>query len=316
MTKDFAGPAGTLAASASSPLMALLSAGSPQFVLDATTLTIFQEGSSLLISSRRYWPVLAKSKSSPRSLFVARAAVNPKPSQIPVVNTLPPVPDFPTYLRRLPHWERYLIEHVSSAFACTDILDFLSEYVGVGVSDGSSAPHLVLFGWALALATPTEGQRLATCLGIVYGNDPSSFRSEAAGLLAMLLFLAHLGHFFDVTSDCSVNLYYTDNKGLVVDVLPQMTKPFQSSLASFRANWDLLQAITSTTIKRIGSTPLHVHHEVSTLSLPAQLNVEADGLATDFNAPLTIPLPEIPFDPMTKIQLVVGHKTVTSHFRS
>jgi hypothetical protein len=103
-----------------------------------------------------------------------------------------------------------------------------------------------------------------------------------------------------------------------------MTKPFQSSRASFRANWDLLQASTSTN-KRISSTSLHVHHvkghqdrtrEISTLSLPAKLDVEADGLATDFNASLTIPLPEIPFDPMTKIQLVVGHKTGTSHLRS
>jgi hypothetical protein len=92
----------------------------------------------------------------------------------------------------------------------------------------------------------------------------------------------------------------------------------------FRADWDLLQAIAST-FKRISSTPLHVHHtkghqdctrDVTTLSLPTQLNVEADGLATDFNAPLTIPLPEIPFDPMTKIQLAVGRKTVTSHLQS
>jgi hypothetical protein len=56
--------------------------------------------------------------------------------------------------------------------------------------------------------------------------------------------------------------------------------------------------------------------EVSSLSLPAQLNVEADGLATTFNAPLTVLLPEIPFDPMTKIQLVVGNKAITSHLRS
>jgi hypothetical protein len=91
------------------------------------------------------------------------------------------------------------------------------------MSDGSSARHLGSFGWALA--TP-EGQRLATCSGLVYGNGPSSFRSEATGLLAMLLFLMHLRHFFDVHSECSITLY-TDNKGLV-DVLPQMTKPFQS----------------------------------------------------------------------------------------
>jgi hypothetical protein len=92
-----------------------------------------------------------------------------------------------------------------------------------------------------------------------------------------------------------------------------MTKPFRSSLASFRANWDLLQAI-ATTIKRISSIPVHVNHvkghqdrnrDVSSLSLPAQLDVDADGLATEFNAPLTIQLPEILFDPMTKIQLIV-----------
>jgi hypothetical protein len=187
------------------------------------------------------------------------------------------------------------------------------------VSDGSSARHLRSFGWAL---TTLEGQRLATCSGLVYGNDPSSFRSEATGRLTMLLFLMHIRHYFDVQLECHINLY-TDNKGLV-DVLPQMTNPFQSSLASFRADWNLLQAIAST-LKPISSTPLQVHHvkghqdrtrEVSTLSLPAQLNVEADGLATEFNAPLTSPLLEIPFDPMTKIQLVVGHKTVTSHLRS
>jgi hypothetical protein len=100
-----------------------------------------------------------------------------------------------------------------------------------------------------------------------------------------------------------------------------MMKVFQSFLASFHADWDLLQAI-ALTIKRISSIPIHVHHvkghqystrEVFSLSLLAQLNVDAGGLATDFNAPLTTQLLEIPFDPMTKIQLVVGRKTVTSH---
>jgi hypothetical protein len=73
--------------------------------------------------------------------------------------------DFPTYLLRLPHWERYLLEHVSSDLAFEDINAFLSEYGGVGVSDGSSARHLGSFGWAL-VATP-EGQRLAKWSGLV-----------------------------------------------------------------------------------------------------------------------------------------------------
>jgi hypothetical protein len=142
------------------------------------------------------------------------------------------------------------------------------------------------------------------------------------GLLAVLLFVHHLRIFFDVTSDCSVTLY-TDNKGLVM-VLPETTKPFQSSLASFRADWDLLQAIAST-IRRISSIPIHVNHvkghqdrnrAVASISLAAQVNVEADALATAFNAPLTVQLPEMPFDPMTKIQLGGGGKTVTSHLRS
>jgi hypothetical protein len=104
-----------------------------------------------------------------------------------------------------------------------------------------------------------------------------------------------------------------------------MDQRFQSSLASFRADWGLLQALAST-IKKISSVPVHVHHvighqdrtrSVASLSLPAQLNVEADRLATDFNAALTHPLPEIPFDPTTEIQLIIGRKTgVTSHIRS
>jgi hypothetical protein len=93
--------------------------------------------------------------------------------------------------------------------------------------------------------------------------------------MAVLLFLLRLRICFDVTANCRVTLY-TDNKGLVV-VIPEMTKLFQSSLASFRADWDLLQAIAST-IKRISSLPIHGHHvkghqdrsqEVSSLSLPA-----------------------------------------------
>jgi hypothetical protein len=187
------------------------------------------------------------------------------------------------------------------------------------VSNGSSARSLGSFGWSLA--TPA-GQRLAECYGLVYGNDPSSFRSEATGLLAILLFLLNIRVFFDVTLDCSLSLY-TDNKGLV-SVLPAMAQPFQSPLASFRADWDLLQALAST-IKQISTVPVTVHHvkghqdrarTVASLSLPAQLNVEADSLATDFNAALTHPLPVIPFDPATRILLTIGQKTVTSHIRS
>jgi hypothetical protein len=146
-------------------------------------------------------------------------------AHIPSITILPVVPDFPAYLRHLPHWERYLIAHVTSDLTFEDIVALLREYGGVGVSDGSSARHLGSFGWALA--TP-EGQRLAKCSGIVYGHDPSSFRSEATGLLAVLLSLHHLRTFFDVTSDCSVTLY-TDNKGLVV-VLPEMKNHFNPPL--------------------------------------------------------------------------------------
>jgi hypothetical protein len=88
-------------------------------------------------------------------------------ARVSSVTILPSVLDFPTYLLRLPHWERYLLEHVSSDLAFGDIVAFLSEYGGVGVSEGSSARHLGSFRWALA--TP-EGQRLAKCSGLVYGT--------------------------------------------------------------------------------------------------------------------------------------------------
>jgi hypothetical protein len=108
----------------------------------------------------------------------------------------PSAPDFETHLARLPHWERYLLEHVTSSLPFQDVAKILSEYGGIGVSDGSSARSLGSFGWSLA--TP-EGQRLARCAGLVYGNDPSSFRSETTGLLAILLFLLHIRIFFGVT---------------------------------------------------------------------------------------------------------------------
>jgi hypothetical protein len=103
-----------------------------------------------------------------------------------------------------------------------------------------------------------EGQRLAKCSGLLYGNNLSLFRSEATGLLAVLLFLLNIRVFFDVTLDWCISLY-TDNKGLV-SVIPAIARPFQSSLASFRADWDLLQALAFLTIKKISSVPVHVHH--------------------------------------------------------
>jgi hypothetical protein len=95
-------------------------------------------------------------------------------AHIPSITILPSAPDFPAYLLRLPDWKRYLIEHVTSDLAFEDIVDFLQEYGGVGVSEGSSARHRGSFGWALA---SPEGQRLAKCSGLVYGQDPSSYRS-------------------------------------------------------------------------------------------------------------------------------------------
>jgi hypothetical protein len=92
-------------------------------------------------------------------------------AHVPVITIHPSPQDVAAYLSSLPHWERYLLEHVTSDLTFLEIEEFLSEYGGVRVSNRSSARSLGSFGWSLV--TP-EGQHLSKCSGLVYGNDPSS----------------------------------------------------------------------------------------------------------------------------------------------
>jgi hypothetical protein len=152
------------------------------------------------------------------------------------------------------------------------------------VSDGSELARHMTFGWALCLA---DGTRLAVCSGPAFGPG-SSHRAEATGMLSGARFLQLLQLF---CSDIILRptTFITDNKGLLMRIVQRCQYSVNYATATLAPDWDLLEQIYDA-IQDLSISPKFEHvkgHQGDTvayakLSLPAQLNVDADHEAGNF----------------------------------
>ena len=148
----------------------------------------------------------------------------------------------------------------------------------------------------------------------------TSFRAEAVGVWSILLFVIKAHRHFNLSPNNKVSIH-CDNKALVnmIDHLLQRERP-QFPNDTLKTDWDIINEIVSlmkSSKQRI--TWIKGHQDegkrVDELSLPAQLNCEADALANEIQQhPFDWEINSLP-PPHNPIQVHHHQKTITSHLK-
>lgn len=113
----------------------------------------------------------------------------------PVLVSTPPINQaltFHAYVNTLEPWEIDVLQMTTMQADPTDVCKSLSH--GLRPASDGSVRFMTqgAFGWALST---DQGVQAATGMGPARGPQPSSYRSEAYGLLSLLRFLVRLAEF-------------------------------------------------------------------------------------------------------------------------
>ena len=172
------------------------------------------------------------------------------------------------------------------------------------------------FGWVLSTHS---GERLVSGSSAPPGLG-DSHRAESFGLLALSVFLNAFQAFtYPMTRDLSL---YTDNLGLVTRICSRQQYQTSFPSATLAADWDLIEEIyhQSTLLPSFPVAHVKGHQDdkvpYEQLPLPAQLNVDADALASSHVSSSDQPFSQLsPLFPHTRAQLDMASSTIHSHYR-
>ena len=230
---------------------------------------------------------------------------------------------FSEYLTTLPSHEFLLLEH--HEILCGDVFD-ASILLGhldnvLLVSDGGALEKFGSYGWVLGL---NDGTRIAQGSGSVYGYDPKSYRAEGYGAKAGTLFLLRLFQYCDCQLPKNEAFeFYCDNQGLLKKLEYLRSHDNAIYASCMHSEWDIVSTLhllhnkfhilpSLTHVKGHQDSKRHSSH----LELPAQMNVEADMLATlalqNWGSPKSI----VPFDPLSVVMLSIKGRAVTRNLES
>ena len=185
--------------------------------------------------------------------------------------------------------------------------------------DGSVADFTGSFGGSCADDT---GTRLIHLKGPAPGYRTTSYRAESYAFLAWLRLVFRLCEFFGCPLPSNL-VFYSDSKSMLDTIQQRLEWTVDYPYTTMSPDWDLHQAITST-IRRFSDIPhcCHVkghqdrYHAFDELSLPAQLNVEADELASQYTFPPSLNPTKVPLVEGT-VALLHGPKgTITANYRA
>ena len=186
------------------------------------------------------------------------------------------------------------------------------------IYDGAKPSHGSI-GFVIAFAD--TGNPIVTCLGQPAGIDPQFYSSEIYSLLATVCLLRFLVEFFDARihpSKVIKNTFkiYTDSKSMLKKLERMNEYPSALLKMVLTPDWVGLQAVYNE-LKWFPKQPtidwIESHQDDNPdifLSIPVQLNVHVDKLATRGLNCLP-PKPHVPLDSSVKIQLNFGGGMVT-----
>ena len=200
-----------------------------------------------------------------------------------------------------------------------------------GVSDGSVwIKKLGAYGWALSSDT---GERLAEGMGPAPGASPNSYRSEAYGMLAMLCFLQRLAEYTMYHETWQQGIIATDSLSLVETIQGvqrdaqgneiEIADRYIHQLDPLCPEWDIVVNIVRRKLHLLPDLTLqHVRGhqdrriQYHNLTLLAQLNVDADRKANQFQAEHGEERPIVLIAEDVGVHLVTPRGTITSRYAS
>ena len=232
-----------------------------------------------------------------------------------------PIPNSLTeHMQQLDSWERSLCSQCTLVCPTADLATFLHSNSPLLVSsDGSAASFIGKFG---CVCSTENGQRLFRINGPAPGFKTSSFRAESYAFLAILRFLIQSCEFLSCPLPPFLQMF-TDSESLVKTIQKRMEWLVEFPFSTMTADWDLQQAI-SRSLRQFDTLP-HICHvkghqdkyqPYATLSLPAQLNVDADHEAADYSYPSRVSSCLAPITAGCHALLHSADGTVNSNYRA
>ena len=208
-----------------------------------------------------------------------------------------------THQVQLQPWEYALLQHCTELQPSTSLIHTLRTCPLITCSDGSAANGGGTYGFIVAAS---NGQRLVACHGMAPGANANSFRSEAYGVLATVRWYFQVFTTLQLTGHHSIK-HYLDNQSVITRINQSMHQRITFPNQRLLPEQDVIDEIVSTL--RMLPTSITVawvkgHQDAiqnyDQLPLAAQMNCEADNLATsfanncDYHSPTVIPLPHTP----------------------
>ena len=235
---------------------------------------------------------------------------------------------FVEYINSLPEWERELLQYLELASDAFTVGLAIS-YGIRAVSDGSVwNDNQGAFGWTMS---NDQGDRMARCMGPARGVHIDSYRAEAYGLLSILRFLKRLTEFIG-QGDQWHGIIATDSQSLLDTIMdgkykqdnndephPCTVKPLRY-LDVMAPDWDITSSIVTTAQSMTGVALQYIRgHQDRTqtyeqLTLLAQLNVDADEMATQYQRHHGNPRPHVLLTDTAGVGLNTSDGSITKRF--
>ena len=249
--------------------------------------------------------------------------------QLPTPILVQPTATVSAHVTTLEPWEEELLEHTT---LFVDPYDFIQRAHRDGlcaVSDGSEWYSTQgSFGWTMST---TEGMRLAAGMGPARGVTPNSYRSESYGMLSMLCFLRQIsryctysGAWYGKTATDSLSLIDTlcgrNQERSEKDQDPTNPDPDYVHFDPLTPEWDVVIGIYHL-LREFGQLTLehvrgHQDQKIPYRQLPllAQLNVDADAKATEYQTTHGEWRPDVLLTEWARAHLVTKKGTITKQY--
>jgi len=269
------------------------------------------EGTSIRINS---YPGRITTRSLPSTIVIPKKTAR----------TIGPTECWDGFVRSQPEWIRMFLQEIhfytDDGFANLDEILTVHDKEGylLSVSDGSVKFHNMSFGWIIA---SPDGQRLAAGAGAgpCQGRG-NSLRSEGAGMLSATLFLALISHHMEHQLKVE---FLSDNRELIRRMKDHQHYDDPYPNATLASEYDIIEEIYNTCkIYKITGSYQWVkghqdrHTEYESLPLNAQLNVEADYYAGQYQDNFGKLRPLCTLLPTSGAMLSIRTISVTSDYRN
>jgi hypothetical protein len=236
---------------------------------------------------------------------------------------------FQEMINQLPEWERELLQFLELASDAYSVGVAISHGIRV-VSDGSVWDNNQgAFGWTLST---DQGERMARCMGPARGARLDSYRAEAYGMLSALCFLRRLAEFIGQRDEWQ-GILATDSQSLLDTITDGNYKAATNEdqqpachlkplryLDALDPDWDLTSSIITVAQDMVGMELQYIRGhqdrtcEYDQLSLLAQLNVDADAMATQYQRNHGEPRPQVLLTATAGVCLITPEGSVTKKY--